>query len=253
MGSRIVVPESPSLYQIETRIREALALPLPGAAAHLNLAPRPRRGWHPSRVPSGARAAAGLVLLYPRDEQPHVLLTVRAGALPQHGGQVSLPGGKVEPDETIRDAALREAAEEVGLEPGGVRVLGVLSTLYIPVSDFALHPVVGVADACPAFRRHFPEVARLVDVPLALLRGPDGAPRRGAVWRRGERVLVPYFEVLGERVWGATAMILAELLALLGAAPADPWGADVEAGAREAPAGAPPAPAAGPDPRGHMQ
>lgn len=246
MGSRIVVPESPSLYQIETRIREGLALPLPGAAAHLRLAPRPRRGWHPSQIRPGARAAAGLVLLYPRDERPHVLLTVRSGALPQHGGQVSLPGGKVEPEETIRDAALREAAEEVGLEPAGVRVLGVLSTLYIPVSDFALHPVVGVADACPAFRRHSPEVARIVDVPLALLRGPDGAPRRGAVWRRGERVLVPYFEVLGERVWGATAMILAELLALLGAAPADPWGAGAEAGARETPAGAPLAPAGGP-------
>ena len=71
------------------------------------------------------------MLLYPRDGRPHVLLTVRSGALPQHGGQVSLPGGKVEPEETIRDAALREAAEEVGLEPAGVRVLGVLSTLYI--------------------------------------------------------------------------------------------------------------------------
>lgn len=247
MESRIVVPESPSLYQIETRVREALALPLPGAAAHLNLAPRPRRGWHPSQVRPGARAAAGLVLLYPRDEQPHVLLTVRSGALPQHGGhggQVSLPGGKVEPQETIRDAALREAAEEVGLEPAGVRVLGVLSTLYIPVSDFALHPVVGVVDARPAFRPHSPEVARIVDVPLALLLGPRGAPRRGAVWRRGERVLVPYFEVLSERVWGATAMILAELLALLGAAPTDPWGIGAEAGVREA---------AGPDPRGRMQ
>ena len=246
MGSRIVVPESPSLYQIETRIREALARPLPGAAAHLGLAPRPRRGWHPSHVPAGARAAAGLVLLYPRDERPHVLLTVRSGALPQHGGQVALPGGKVEPEETIRDAALREAAEEVGVEPAGVRVLGVLSPLYIPVSDFALHPVVGVADARPAFRPHPAEVARIVDVPLAALLGPLGAPRRGAVWRRGERVLVPYFEVRGERVWGATAMILAELLALLGAAPADPWDTGAEAGARETPAGAPLVPAAGP-------
>ena len=230
MGSRIVVPESPSLYQIETRVRAALARPLPGAAAHLNLAPRPRRGWHPGRVRPGARAAAGLVLLYPHDERPHVLLTVRSGGLPQHGGQVSLPGGKVEPDETIENAALREAAEEVGLEPAGVRVLGVLSTLYIPVSDFALHPVVGVVDARPAFRRHLPEVARIVDVPLALLLGPLGAPRRGAVWRRGEQVLVPYFELLSERVWGATAMVLAELLALLGAAPADPWGTGAEAG-----------------------
>ncbi len=237
MGSCIVVPEPPSLYQIETRIREALARPLPGAAAHLNLAPRPRHGWHPSHVPAGASVAAGLVLLYPRDARPHVLLTVRSGALPRHGGQVSLPGGRVEPEETIRDAALREAAEEVGLEPAGVRILGVLSTLYIPVSDFALHPVVGVADKCPAFRRRSSEVARIVDVPLALLLDPRGAPRQGAVWRRGGRVLVPYFEVSSERVWGATAMILAELLALLGAVPADPWDAGAAAGACAAPAG----------------
>ena len=214
-----------SLYQIEAQVRAALALPLPGAAAHLNLAPRPRRGWHPDHVRPGARAAAGLVLLYPRDERPCVLLTVRSGALPRHGGQVSLPGGRVEPEETIRDAALREAEEEVGVERGRVRVLGMLSTLYVPVSDFALHPVVGMADARPAFRPHAAEVARIVDAPLALLLG---GPRRGAVWRGGERLRVPYFEVRSERVWGATAMILAELLAVLGAVPADPWAAAAE-------------------------
>ena len=84
--------------------------------------------------------AAALLLLYPLDDAPHVLLTVRAGRLTQHGGQVSLPGGGVEGTETVRDAALREATEEVGIDTAGVRILGALSTLYIPVSDFALHP-----------------------------------------------------------------------------------------------------------------
>ena len=91
-----MMSESQSLYQIEARIRAALEAPLPGAAAHLNLAPRPRRGWHPGHVPPGARTTASLILLYPHYDAPHLLLTVRAGALPQHAGQVSFPGGKVE-------------------------------------------------------------------------------------------------------------------------------------------------------------
>ena len=220
-----VVPESPSLYQIETRIRAALEAPLPGGEAHLSLAPRPRRGWRPDHVPEGARPAAGLVLLYPRDGVPHLLLTVRAGALPQHGGQVSLPGGKVEPAETIPAAALREAAEEVGVEPGRVRVLGRLSPLYVFVSNFALHPVVGVAAAHPAFRPRSAEVRRVLEVPLRTLFGAGGRPRHGVMQRLEGAVRVPYFELRDERVWGATAMILAELLTLLGVPPADPWDA----------------------------
>lgn len=218
-----MVSDFPSLYQIESQIRTALASPLPGSTAHLTLSPRPRKGWHPDRVRPGAKRAAGLILLYPRSETPHLLLTVRAGGLQQHGGQVSLPGGKVDQAETIRVAALREAAEEVGVEPGQVRVLGSLSTLYIPVSDFALHPVVGVADRRPVFRPDTTEVRRILEISLARLLAPSGAPRRGAISRDGEQIQVPYFELSGERVWGATAMVLAELLTLLGATPTDPW------------------------------
>ena len=220
-----MVPDSSSLYQIESRIRAALLAPLPGGDAHLSLAPSPRKGWRPDHVPEGAKPAAGLVLLYPRDGVPHLLLTVRAGALPQHGGQVSLPGGKVEPAETIPAAALREATEEVGVNPGRVRVLGRLSPLYVFVSNFALHPVVGVAAAHPAFRPRSAEVRRILEVPLATLFGASGRPRRGVMQRLEGALRVPYFELRDERVWGATAMILAELLTLLGVPPADPWDA----------------------------
>ena len=219
-----VVPDSPSLYQIETRIRAALQAPLPGGRAHLGLAPRPRRGWRPDHVPGGAQPAAGLVLLYLRGGAPHLLLTVRSGALPRHGGQVSLPGGRVEPAESIPAAALREAEEEVGVQPDRVHVLGRLSPLHVAVSDFVLHPVVAAAAAHPAFRPRSAEVGRVLEVPLAALLGAAGRPRRGFLCRPGTLVRAPYFEVCGERVWGATAMILSELLTLLGAAPADPWG-----------------------------
>ena len=234
-----MAPEFSSLYQIETRIRAALQAPLPGGDAHRRLAPRPRRGWRPDHVPDGAKPAAGLVLLYTRNDVPHLLLTVRAGALPQHGGQVSLPGGKVEPAETIPAAALREAAEEVGVEPTRVRMLGRLTPLYVFVSNFALHPVIGLAPAHPAFRPRSAEVRRVLEVPLATLLGAGGGPWRGVMQRLEGALRVPYLELRDERVWGATAMILAELLTLLGAPPADPWNAVPANGAsRVAPAAA---------------
>lgn len=240
MAGCTVVPDSPSLYQIEARIRAGLRAPLPGGRAHLGLAPRPRRGWQPDQVPDAAQPAAGLVLLYQRGGAPHLLLTVRSGALPRHGGQVSLPGGRVEPAESIPDAALREAAEEVGVDPERVRLLGRLTPLYVIVSDFALHPVVGIAPAHPAFTPRSGEVGRVLEVPLAELLGARGRPRRGFLSRREALVRAPYFEACGERVWGATAMILAELLAVLGAAPDDPW----ESASADSPRREQPAPAA---------
>ena len=206
---------TPSLYQIEAQLRTALKTRLPGAQAHLRVAPNPRHGWHPNHVPAGARNAAGLILLYPLNDNPHMLLTVRAGELAQHPGQVSFPGGKIEDDETIREAALREASEEVGIVPEEVRMLGLLSTMYIPVSGYALHPIVGVAYVRPSFHVQPGEVSRLLEVPLPVLQKPL-VVRHGVSWRGDDQLNVPYFELCEERIWGATAMILAELIAVLG-------------------------------------
>ncbi|MYK89870.1 MAG: CoA pyrophosphatase, partial [Acidobacteria bacterium] len=144
--------ESPKLYQIDALLRSAFRAPLPGGDAHRRLAPKPRPGWRPGVVPDHATPAAALVLLYPLDDAPHVLLTVRAGRLGKHAGQVSFPGGLIDAGESVRDAALREAFEEVGLDPAVVRVAGALSPLYITVSNFAIHPVAGVAASTPRLR-----------------------------------------------------------------------------------------------------
>lgn len=214
--------ESPRLYQIDALLRSAFRTPLPGADAHRLLAPQPRPGWRPGVVPAHATPAAALVLLYPLDDAPHVLLTVRAGRLGKHAGQVSFPGGLIDAGESFRDAALREAFEEVGLDPAAVRVAGALSPLYITVSNFAIHPVAGVAESTPRLRPSAAEVARLLPVPLAALADPANL-RRGTRWRGDLPCDVPYFEVRNERVWGATAMVLAELLTMLDLAPRNPW------------------------------
>ena len=212
----------PTLYQIETRVQTACRTSLPGSEAHQLLAPRPRRGWQPGEVPSDAKTAAVLALFYPLNQTPHLLLTVRARQLPTHAGQVSLPGGVIEGSEEITDAALREAFEEVGVEPAEVRIVGALSPLYIPATAFALHPVVGISDTSPALSPAAAEVERAIEVPLRELADPENL-RLGTRQRQGHAYDVPYFEVRNERVWGATSMILAELLTVLGLGPRNPW------------------------------
>jgi len=197
-------------------LRRRLALPLPGLQAQLRLAPRPRLTWNPQADPP-LRNAAALVLLYPHAGSWWLPLTVRASTLPHHTGQVSLPGGRVDPGETLEQAALREAFEEVGVLPTDVNVLGQLTALPVPISHHLLHPVVGIAARQPVFHIHAGEVDRLIETSIAHLRHADTLRVRQSPRYRGDdgTMDVPYFEVDGAQVWGATAMVLSELLAVI--------------------------------------
>jgi 8-oxo-dGTP pyrophosphatase MutT (NUDIX family) len=196
-------------------LTSALAKPLPAGAAHAIMAPRPRRQWPPGSGPATARDAAGLLLLFPLDGHAHIVLTLRSDTLGRHRGQISLPGGVIEPGEAFEHAALREAREEIAVPADAVRILGALTPIEIPVSGFRLHPIVGVSEARPLFAPADGEVARIVDVAVDDLMA-SGAVVSTARERDGRVVEAPAFRVAGVEIWGATAMVLAEFLVLLG-------------------------------------
>jgi 8-oxo-dGTP pyrophosphatase MutT (NUDIX family) len=211
-----VQPHFRSFSDFADDLIAALAKPLPGRDAHTVMSPEPRRAWPRGVTPDDVRHAAGLVLVFPdAHDRAHLVLTVRAGTLGRHGGQVSLPGGVVEPGESYPHAALREAHEEIALDTSLVRIAGALTPIDIPVSGFRLHPIVGVADRRPALSPADGEVARILEVPIDSLTAP-GCVVNTTREREGTRIVVPAFCVAGEEIWGATAMVLAEFLSLVG-------------------------------------
>jgi 8-oxo-dGTP pyrophosphatase MutT (NUDIX family) len=200
------------------QIRRGLQRPLPGLDAQLKMAPEPRLGWDPLKFPEGAHDGAALLLVYPHDDTLHVALTVRGSGLRNHTGQVSLPGGRVDQGETFEAAALREANEEIGVDPSMVEVLGSLTPLHIPASGFLLHPIVGFATLRPPFQRAEWEVARIIEAPVSVLSDPAMVKREmrtRTVKGQPIDVNVPYYDIDGEKVWGATAMVLSEFCAIL--------------------------------------
>ena len=203
------------LPEIEAMLRVRLAGTLPGPEAQVRFAPVPMKpGWRTGEFPEDARMAAALLCLYPHEEGIAIPLTVRATTLARHAGQVSLPGGAKDADETLVEAALREASEEIGLDTASVRVLGELTPIHVLVSGFTLHPIVGVTDTRPDFQPAAGEVAEIVEVRLEELRDASRV-RTGTRDREGLTIEYSYLDLCGHHVWGATAMILGEFIHLL--------------------------------------
>lgn len=204
-------------------LERRLGHPLPGDAAHqrLSISERPVLPLEDVLQRGELRVAAVLVALFPDEAgNAQVVLTRRRAELRDHAGQVSFPGGRMEAGESPEEAALREGWEELALPPEAVRVLGRLSPLWIPPSDFLVYPVVGTLEGRPRWTIQDSEVASVIEAPLALFLDPANVHR--AWWDlRGERRLVPHFLVGEHQVWGATAMVLAELAELWAEAEAE--------------------------------
>jgi 8-oxo-dGTP pyrophosphatase MutT (NUDIX family) len=169
-----------------------------------------------------AREAATLLLVYPAaDGELTVPLTVRHADLREHPGEVSLPGGAVDPADASREAtALREAWEEVGVDPAAVAIAGVLDDIWIPVSNFELRPFVGTATVRPALVPHTDEVAEIVEVPLRHLL-TEGAVSEELIEGPGWQLRAAVYRHQGHRIWGATARTLAMFASVLREADSD--------------------------------
>ena len=180
-------------------------------------APRPRPSWDPAE--GNARPAAVLVLVFPDDDgEARLVLTERTDRGGHHSGEVSFPGGRAEPEDAdLVATALREAAEEVGLDPdqAGVRVLGTLSTQWIPVSNFTVTPVVAVADRRPVMTPQASEVAAILEAPVAAFL-PNGELVHLERSFRDFDLRYAAYPIEGLAVWGMTARVLGGLGAWLG-------------------------------------
>ena len=200
----------------ESYTQERLSAGLPGQDAQFQMAPLDRQDHLQASVrDKSCREAAVLALFYPgSDGHAHLLLTVRPSGMNQHAGQVALPGGRREEAESLEATALRETHEEVGIPPDRIRMTGALTPLYVIPSNFCVYPFVGFMDDPADLAYRSDEVADMFGVPVPNLVAPDSRTSHTRTLAGRPRD-VPHFRFDGYRVWGATAMMLSELAAIL--------------------------------------
>ena len=145
---------------------------------------------------------------------PSLVLTERRADLKNHPGQISFPGGRREPEEDLLQTALRESEEEIGLSSRDVRIIGRLSPLFVPPSRFHVFPFVGVIEGVPVLKPDSDEVTSIILADIAQLCDPRSRSTETRTFE-GRNVEIPYFDLDGHKIWGATAMMIAELVEIL--------------------------------------
>ena len=195
-------------------LAEQLKAPLPGHSAQLEMTSRPPD--YRLAIPEQHRKSATLTLLYSWKSDLWISFMQRTEDGNVHSGQISFPGGKMEPEDPDSTyTALREAEEELGIKPRMVQILGELTPLYIPPSNFLVYPKVGYCAERPSFKLEKNEVARLIEVSLTDLMSPNIRQTVNVRARNGMTMQVPAFIPQGNIIWGATAMMLNELLTVI--------------------------------------
>lgn len=203
------------------KLENAIQRELPGVEAQLKMAHVFRKSKTLTyQVPDNARKAGVLNLLYPKNGVWHTVLMKRVVFDPtkdKHSGQVSFPGGRYElSDKTMEVTALRESEEEIGINRENVQIIGKLTNLYIPVSNYLVYPYVAVAEERPEFIPNRREVAQLIEVPIHDLLENEQPTLMDLPLHNGTVLKdVPYFDAQGHVVWGATAMMLSEFATLV--------------------------------------
>lgn len=194
------------------RLKNELNNKLPGESTHLELMPETRKNHFPSQ---DAIEAGVLILLYPNNEKNlSMVFMKRPEYSGHHSSQISFPGGKIEPgDKSLEETAIRESHEEIGINKEHVHIIGKLSTLYIPVSSFLVHPFVGYISNTPGFVIDKGEVDYIIEPELTEIMCLQKKSTCKSF--RDKLYNIPYFEIRGEIVWGATAMILNEFITVM--------------------------------------
>jgi 8-oxo-dGTP pyrophosphatase MutT (NUDIX family) len=190
---------------------------LPGREAMLDMAPLSRRKEFPLR--DDHNLASVMLLLYPNENSLTFPLIIRTNQYPndKHGGQIAFPGGKREAiDPSNWHCAMRECREELGIEANGLEKLGKLTPNYIPISNYMVHPFVGYVNKRPTFNRQVDEVAGIIEVDLTKLLDEQSKTKGEILLANGKKLNnIPYFNLKGKKVWGATAMMLNEFVELI--------------------------------------
>lgn len=188
-------------------IKKRLAQPLPGKDAQFLLAP----SYRPLLNENGSRNKAGVILLlYLKNNEFHFPLIERPVYNGAHSGQISFPGGKMETgDKTLTETSLRECEEEIGIKAKDISVVGTLTDLFIPASMFEVTPLVGFYEKIPEFTPQKEEVVSVLEVPLNFILADNCIKYKKIIYDGSEQT-IPYFDIFGKMVWGATAMILSE-------------------------------------------
>jgi len=189
---------------------------LPGLNAQLSMAPVSRlqelKFSNNKRV---VKKSAVLILFYPENGSTKMVMIKRAVDDTVHSGQIAFPGGKFEAkDKTLAETALRETSEEVGIKPDLIKVFGQLSTLYIPPSNYDVYPFIAYTHEKPLMKKNH-EVERIIEIDIEELLTPDNTTQKTITHRFGKLVDVPCFYIQNEIIWGATAMIIGELLEVI--------------------------------------
>ncbi len=193
-----------------SKLTALLAVDLPGKEAQLKMS----RFGRPTSVNEDHRVAAVLLLLFPKEESIHFVLTKRTSKYPGdiHSGQISFPGGSQESNEVeLYQTAFRETHEEIGVSSDKLMLLGKLTELYIPVSNFMVHPFVAYIDHQPFYTPQIEEVDEIIEASIDLLIDPRTTQFKDIKIKNGLVLKdIPYFNIYDHVVWGATAMMLNE-------------------------------------------
>jgi 8-oxo-dGTP pyrophosphatase MutT (NUDIX family) len=199
------------MIALKSYLSERLKKELPGKLAQLEAIPYRKVDYGTFNMDT-ARRSGVLILFYIKESEPHIVLIQRPVYEGTHSGQIAFPGGKVEEtDVDIEDTALREANEEVGVVMDDVEVIGQLTDMFIPVSNFIVTPVIGFIDYSPNFILDPREVAEVVSVQLSKITEITELTLNKVKLNTGLKIEVPTFELNNKIVWGATAVILNEL------------------------------------------